>query len=77
MVVFTIIQYLTGQSLILLHHFLILLVDTQHLTDPVSSRLCLRRKGEKIEEEKKREVRVKDRGRVILFSSRINKSTLF
>lgn len=37
--------YLTGQSLILLHHFLILLVYTEHLTDPVGSRLCLRAQG--------------------------------
>lgn len=42
---FQIKLYLTGQSLILLHHFLILLVDTKHLTDPVGSRLCLRAKG--------------------------------
>lgn len=39
-------DYLTGQSLILLHHFLILLVNTEHLTDPVGSRLCLRRAWE-------------------------------
>lgn len=39
-------DYLTGQSLIFLHHFLILLVDTEHLTDPVGSRLCLRRAWE-------------------------------
>lgn len=40
------IDYLTGQPLILLHHFLILLVDTEYLADPVGSRLCLRQTKE-------------------------------
>lgn len=35
-------HYLTGQSLILLHQFLILLVDGQHLADTVGSGLSLR-----------------------------------
>ncbi len=43
-ITFQIVLYLTGQSLILFHHFLILLVHTEHLTDPVGSRLCLREK---------------------------------
>lgn len=37
--------YLTSQSLILLHHFLILLVYPEDLADPVGSRLCLRAQG--------------------------------
>lgn len=40
-----ILLYLAGQSLILFHHFLVLLVHTEHLTDPVGSRLCLRAQG--------------------------------
>lgn len=45
---FQILLYLTGQSLILLHQLLILLVYTQHLTDPVGSCLCLRAQGMRI-----------------------------
>jgi hypothetical protein len=33
--------HLTGQLLILLHEFLVLLVDSQHLADPIGSRLGL------------------------------------
>lgn len=33
--------HITGQLLIVLHQLLILLVDSQHLADPVGRRLCL------------------------------------
>ncbi len=33
--------HITGQPLIVLHQLLILLVDSQHLADPVGRRLCL------------------------------------
>lgn len=45
--------YLTSQSLVLLHHLLILLVYTQHLTDPVGSRLCLRAQSGEIIKKRK------------------------
>lgn len=38
--------YLTGQSLIFFHQFLILLVYSKHLTDPVGSSLRLRARGQ-------------------------------
>lgn len=37
----TIPRYLTGQLLILLHQFLILLIDSKHFADPVGSCLGL------------------------------------
>lgn len=38
--------HITGQLLIVLHQLLILLVDSQHLADPVGRRLCLDDEGE-------------------------------
>lgn len=35
------VSHLAGQLLVLLHQFLVLLVDRQHLADAVSSRLSL------------------------------------
>lgn len=38
--------HITGQLLIVLHQLLILLVDSQHLADPVGRCLCLDDEGE-------------------------------
>lgn len=43
----SVLLYLAGQPLIFLHQFLILLVHTQHFTDPVGRRLSLPRGGRK------------------------------